>query len=269
MESQNTEATTEVHTGPHIPAIQGEQVSGYVTNTIITTSIFFFMVLIVSIMGNKALKSEKKSRLKLFFLNFVGFFDTYLTDSFGNKKFARNYYHIVVGIFSIIFFGNLFGLIIDWLGSGVSNSILLYLRPMNSDPNTTFVLAMITIIMFLGIGVKTHGFTSTAKSYCFNFTGPNIGMKLINVFVGWLHLIGLPSTLTSLSLRLFGNIFAGIVLIGVITYLGGMMSESLFEVGKFLSLPFWFFEVFVAFIQAVVFAGLIIANFKQAAEEHH
>jgi hypothetical protein len=32
-----------------------------------------------------------------------------------------------------------------------------------------------------------------------------------------------------------------------------MMSEQVFQVGKFLSLPFWFFEVFVAFIQAVVF----------------
>ncbi|MFA5917111.1 MAG: F0F1 ATP synthase subunit A [Candidatus Gracilibacteria bacterium] len=269
MTENNNETTTEVHVGPHIPAIQGEQVSGLITNTIITTSIFFVIILIVSILGNRALKSEKKSRLKLFFINFVGFFDKYLIDSFGSKKFARNYFALVVGIFSIIFFGNLFGLIIDWLGAGVSPTILHYLRPMNSDPNTTFVLAFITITMFVGVGIKTHGFTSTAKGYCFNFTGDNLGMKLINVFVGWLHLIGLPSSMASLSLRLFGNIFAGIVLIGVITFLGGMMSEQVFEVGKFLSLPFWFFEIFVAFIQAVVFVGLMIAYFKQASEEHH
>jgi F0F1-type ATP synthase membrane subunit a len=36
-----------------------------------------------------------------------------------------------------------------------------------------------------------------------------------------------------------------------------------------LSVPFWFFEVFVALIQAVVFTWLMIAYFKQASEEHH
>jgi F0F1-type ATP synthase membrane subunit a len=149
MTENNNETNTEVHVGPHIPAIQWEQVSWLITNTIITTSIFFVIILIVSILWNKALKSEKKSRLKLFFINFVWFFDKYLIDSFGSKKFARNYYALVVGIFSIIFFWNLFGLIIDWLGAWVSPTILHYLRPMHSDPNTTFVLAFITITMFV------------------------------------------------------------------------------------------------------------------------
>ena len=269
MTENNNETTTEVHVGPHIPAIQWEQVSWLITNTIITTSIFFIIVLVVSILWNKALKSEKKSRLKLFFINFVWFFDRYLIDSFWSKKFARNYYALVVGIFCIILFWNLFWLIIDWLGAWVSPTILHYLRPMNSDPNTTFVLAFITITMFIWVWIKTHWFTSTAKWYCFNFTWDNLWMKLINVFVWWLHLIWLPSSMASLSLRLFWNIFAWIVLIWVITFLGWMMSENLLEVGKLLSVPFWFFEVFVALIQAVVFTWLMIAYFKQASEEHH
>lgn len=271
MENANTEhnTSTEVHIWPHIPKIQWEQVSWYVSNTVITTWVFFIIILMVSILWNNALKSKKKSRLKQFFLSYIWFFDKYLIDSFWNKRFARNHFSLVVGIFSIIFFWNLFWLIIDWLWSWVSPTILIYLRPINSDPNTTFVLAFLTITMFLWVWVKTHWFTSTAKSYCFNFTWDNIWMKFINVFVWWLHLIWLPSSLTSLSLRLFWNIFAWIVLIWVITYLWWMMSEKLFEVGKFLSLPFWFFEIFVAFIQAVVFAWLMIAYFKQASEEHH
>lgn len=269
MENTNTEHTTEAHIGPHIPKIQWEQVSWYISNTVLTTFLFAIIVLIVSIFWNKALKSNKKSRLKQFLLSFLGYFDQYLIDSFWNKKFARNYYALVVGIFSIIFFWNLFGLAIDWLGASISPTILVYLRPMHSDLNTTVVLWALTVFMFLWIGIKTHWFTSTAKSYCFNFTWENLMAKIINVFVGWLHLIWLPATLASLSLRLFWNIFAWIVLIWVITFLGWMMSEKVFEVGKFLSIPFWFFEFFVAFVQAVVFAGLIIAYFKQASEEHH
>ena len=86
--------------------------------------------------------------------------------------------------------------------------------------------------------------------------------KCINTFVGWLHFVGLPATLASLSLRLFGNIFAGIVLIGVISYLLATATGSLFEAGRLLAIPFWFFEVFVALIQAIVFAFLMIAYFK-------
>ncbi len=267
--SENNETTSEVHTGPHIPGMQWESVYWPITNTVVTTIIFFLIVLAVSFLWNKTLKSDKPSRLKQFFLNYVGFFDKYLIDSFWKKKFARNYYAVVVGIFSIVLFWNLLGLVIDWLWSSVSPNILSYLRPMNSDLNTTLVLWTVTVVMFLWIWVKTHWFTSTAKGYIFNFTWENVVSKFINVFVWWLHLIWIPSTLASLSLRLFWNIFAWIVLIGVITFLWWMMSEKLLEVWKLLSIPFWFFEVFVAFVQAVVFAWLIIAYFKQASEEHH
>jgi len=47
------------------------------------------------------------------------------------------------------------------------------------------------------------------------------------------------------------------------------VSSGLFEVGRILTIPFWFFEVFVAFVQAIVFSSLMVAYFKQSAEEHH
>ena len=269
MENQTNWTHTEIHSWPHIPAIQWEQVSWYISNTVITTLIFFFIVLIISIFANKALKSEKKSRIKLFFINFVGFFDKYLIDSFWNKNFARKYYPLLVWIFIIILFWNLFWLIIDWLWISVSADILRYLRPMNSDLNTTLALALIAITMFIWIWIKTNWFSWTLRWYLCNFTWENIWMKFINVFVWWLHLLSVPSSMLSLSLRLFWNIFAWIVLVWVITYLWWMMSAKLFEVGKVLSLPFWFFEIFVAFIQAIVFTWLVISYFNQASEEHH
>jgi len=40
------------------------------------------------------------------------------------------------------------------------------------------------------------------------------------------------------------------------------------EAGLFLTIPFWFFEVFVALVQAIVFAGLMIAYFSQSKHSH-
>jgi len=108
-------------------------------------------------MANRALKSGKKSRLRLFFLTLIQFFDGFLRDGFGDKKMAREFFGLIVGVFFVILFGNLFGLVIDWVGTSVSPTVLYVLRPMHSDVNTTFVLALITLYMLLYIQVRTHG----------------------------------------------------------------------------------------------------------------
>lgn len=229
------------------------------------------LVVVVSVMANRALQ-KKQSRLKDAFLNIIGFLEKYIVDSFADKAFARSFFPLIVGVFFIILFGNLFGLMIDWLAFAFDGShIEEYMRPIHSDLNTTLVLGLITVVVFLGISAKYVGTVKTVKGYICNFSGHSIVEKCINVFVGWLHLIGVPATVASLSLRLFGNIFAGMVLISVISFLGATMTEALgiYKSGTFLSLPFWFFEIFVAFIQAAVFAGLMIAYFGQSKEDSH
>lgn len=254
--------------GPHIPSIQGETVFWFISNTTLTTILFLAIISLVSYHANKALKSSEKSKVKLFFLSFVKFFDTYLRDSLGDKQFARKYYSLVTGVFIIVFFWNILGLLIDWLWSSISPTILSYLRPMHSDLNTTLVLATITLIVMLWIGVKTHGSKTVIKSYLFNFHGETFIEKCVGVFVGWLHFIGLAAMVASLSLRLFWNIFAGVVLLWVITYLLWLASQSFFELGKIVSIPFWFFEIGVSLVQAIVFSGLMIAYFKNAKAHH-
>lgn len=267
--THGSDTHAEAHHWPHIPTIQWETVYGPISNTVVATFVFFILITIVSFFANKALKSDKKSKLKLFFLTFIKFFDGFLRDGFWSKKTAREFFPLIAGFFIIILFGNLLGLIIDWLGSSVSESIFYVLRPMHSDVNTTLVLSLITLITLLYVQIRTLGAGKTAKHYFFNFSGSNFTEKAINVPVGWLHFIGLPATTISLSLRLFGNIFAGVVLIGVITYLLATATAGLYEVGRLFVLPFWFFEVFVSLVQAIVFAGLMMAYFKQSGEEHH
>lgn len=269
-EIENKELQTEQsHEWPHIPKIQWETVYGPISNTNIATFIFLIFVVIFAFFAKKALTKET-SRLKTAMLNIVWALDKNLTESFHNdKKFSRAAFPLVGWFFIIVLFGNLFGLLIDWLWASISPTILYYVRPMNSDLNTTLVLWLITVITFLGIAIKSSWFGWTLKWYLFNFSGHNLTEKCINVFVGWLHLVSVPSTVASLSLRLFGNIFAWVILIWVITYLWVLMSVSLFEVGRLISIPFWFFEVFVAFIQAAVFYMLMISYFNQSKESHH
>lgn len=181
---------------------------------------FLVIVTLVAVYARFVLKNNKKSKLKLFFLTFTKFFDDQLRDAFdGDKKKARQYYPLIVGMFFLILFGNLFGLIIDWFGLSVLPSLLYYMRPMHSDLNTTLVLSLVTVVYMLKIQISSQGVSGSIKSYLFDFRGGNFMEKCIGVFVGWLHAIGVFATTASLALRLFGNIFAGIILIGVVTAL--------------------------------------------------
>jgi len=156
-EIENTHAVethAEEHHWPHIPKIQGEPVYGFISNTVITTFVFFLIILGVSFKANKVLKSNKKSKFKLFFLTLIKFFDGFLRDGFWEKKKAREFFPLIVWIFFIVFFGNIFWLMIDWLGTSVNPWILAILRPMHSDINTTLVLSLITLYTLIFVQVR-------------------------------------------------------------------------------------------------------------------
>jgi len=80
----------------------------------------------------------------------------------------------------------------------------------------------------------------------------------INFFVGILELIGEFAKVASLSFRLFGNVFAGEVLL--------VAMASIFA--YVLPLPFLFLEIFVGVIQALIFAMLLLVYFSIAAQDH-
>jgi F-type H+-transporting ATPase subunit a len=81
----------------------------------------------------------------------------------------------------------------------------------------------------------------------------------IDAFVGILELISEISKIISFAFRLFGNVFAGEILLAVITSLVPIL----------LPLPFLGLEIFVGFIQAVVFSVLTMVFISSALEVHH
>lgn len=112
------------------------------------------------------------------------------------------------------------------------------LRAGTADINTTLGLALTSIVVIQFAGIQSLG-AGYLKKY-FNFGNP------INFFVGILELASEFSKILSFTFRLFGNIFAGEVLLTVIAFLVPVLAP----------IPFMGLELFVGFIQALVFSML-------------
>jgi F-type H+-transporting ATPase subunit a len=130
-------------------------------------------------------------------------------------------------------------------------------------------MAVLMILISHMIMVRFKGPIWYMLHYVFNFSGKTLVDKVINVFVGWLHLIGEFVRVMALSLRLFWNIFAGAVLLGVMLWITAKIWPESLPFWNLLMIPFYFFEIFVAFIQAMVFALLVSLYFAEASETHH
>ena len=137
------------------------------------------------------------------------------------------------------------------------------LRAPSADLNMTFALAIATMVMVQIWGVRFLGGSYFRKF--FNFSGPNGFMKGINAFVGILELISEFARILSFGFRLFGNIFAGEIVLATMAFL----------IAFLLPVPFYVLEVFVGFVQALVFMMLTLVFFQMASighgghDEHH
>jgi F-type H+-transporting ATPase subunit a len=127
------------------------------------------------------------------------------------------------------------------------------LRAPSSDLNMTISLALISFCFTEFWGFRVLGFGYLKKF----FVNP-IKHGGISTFVGLIELISEVVRLISFSFRLFGNIFAGEVVLLVMAYLFPTL----------LSLPFYGLELFVGFIQAFVFSILTMVFMSMATESH-
>ena len=133
-----------------------------------------------------------------------------------------------------------------------------FLRAPSSDLNMTLALALITVILTQWFGLRSHG-----ARYLSTFL-PLGGLRrkgfatwAIELFVGVLEGISELARIGSFSFRLFGNVFAGEVVLIVIS--------SLVPLG--LVVVFFGLEIFVGLIQASVFFLLALVFFSIAAGE--
>lgn len=118
------------------------------------------------------------------------------------------------------------------------------LRAATADLNTTIALALITVIL--------------TQIFGFKFIGAGAHLKKYASPIGFLEGFSEISRILSFSFRLFGNIFAGEVMIVIISFLLPVLTP-----------PFFLLEVFVGFIQAVVFSMLSAVFINLAIQKHH
>ena len=257
----------------HIPTIAPDtlgHIGGFaITNTMVNAwiAIVFFLVIGLYMRRRITLRPGKLQNTIEYFLDILlGYFDQVT----GDRKKTMRFLPIVGSVFFFILISNWLGLIpgtgsITWGGK-------MLLRPANSDLNLTVAMALSAVVIshlfgFVTVGVFTHlnKFIQIGTLVKSLKKGPiAIFTAIIELFVGVLEMISEMAKVLSLSLRLFGNVFAGEVLMTVMASLVGILVPA----------PFMLLELLVGLIQAAVFTMLtlvyltVMTTAPHGEEEH-
>ena len=241
-----------------------------VTNTLIAAYVAMILVSALFIAATRKMNIVPKG-----LQNFVEWAAGLLADfceEVAGKQLGKRLFPFVGTIFFLVLFSNWVEVIpgIDSIGTpnptpgtqlhpflGIflfgddSNKLVPWIRPASSDLNFTLTLALISVIVTQIYGFRTLGFRLHVGKYL-TLKGP------VDFFVGILEIISEFARVISFSFRLFGNVFAGDVLLVV---LGTLLPF----VGPIVFYPL---ELFVGFIQAFVFAALTLVFISLATTAH-
>lgn len=175
-----------------------------------------------------------------------------------NRHLARQLAPLPITIFLFIIVQYWIG-ILPFVGPITWHGVPLF-RGFAADLNTTFALAIVTMVAVQIYAIKVHGFFGNIGRYIRNPIRDPAG-----AFEGILELIAEFSRLVGLSFRLFGNVFAGEVLLVIIAFLTKYAATVAL-------VPFFIFELFIGSIQAYIFFMLttvfISLGFASHGDDH-
>ena len=177
----------------------------------------------------------------------------------GSSSRWRSYVAVILALFLMILVANWIGLLpgvgtigITHVDEAGHEAMVPLVRPASADLNFTLGLAIVAFVMFVYWGVKAHG----GLGYVKELMGQPLYMAPLMFPI---NLISELSRLISLSMRLFGNVFAGEVLLATMIALAPILIPAVF-----LGL-----EILFGFVQALVFALLAMTYIATAIAEHH
>ncbi|HSE35424.1 MAG TPA: F0F1 ATP synthase subunit A [Candidatus Paceibacterota bacterium] len=253
------------------PEIVGHWFGLPITNTLLMSWIVVFLLAAIAItVGRKATLVPGKMQL-LLELGVSNVFD-FVADTLESRDHAKRYFPLIMTMFLFIFTANLLEFVpgVGSIGilanqaheaaeaAGHGAGYVPLLRSMNTDLNMTLALAIISFLVIEISGIVMIGFFKYMSRFLpFHAFHNGIGNGIIAMFVGLIEFVSELIRLISFSFRLFGNIFAGEVLIAVMA----------FFVPFALPVPFMAFEVFVGFMQAAIFSLLTLFFIKLAITE--
>lgn len=258
---------------------------GPLTNAFFTSIILSIIIIGLAFFIGRNLK-EKPGRVQNIAEVLIEALDGLVT-TIAPKKWAPTFFPILATIFIYLLLANWISLLTPLLGSfgfvhaaehgggmpvdqiiilgggakpeGQEAMIIPLFRAPSSDLNLTFALALMTMILVQVFGIWERGLGYFGNFIRVgSFARKGIGLGAIDFFVGLLEGVSEMAKVISFSFRLFGNIFAGEVILIVISSLVSLL----------LLLIFFGLEIFVGFIQAFVFFILSLVFFSIATQHH-
>jgi F-type H+-transporting ATPase subunit a len=251
-----------------------------VTNTLIGTWISIIALLLIFFFGTR-----RRNLIPSGMQNVVEWIVEYLlnlTEGVSGKVKAKKFFPLVATFFIFILFCNLLDVLpgVDTIGTvnleaiklahlspptsiflfgDYSNKLVPWVRPGTSDLNLTLAMALVSVIVtqifgFYTLGAKVH----LSKYFNFKALFTHGVQGPIEFFVGLIELVTELSRILSFSFRLFGNIFAGSAVLALFALLVPFFGEVIF-------IPL---ELFVAFVQALIFALLTLVFLEIATSSH-
>ena len=266
---------------PHMPAILSAQwpkswASFPITNSILYTWVVAAVIIIVIRLGTRKMQ-EVPSGVQNFIEALVGGLRE-MCEGMLEPKVARWVFPLAATYFIFIATSNLMGLLpgvgsIGW-GEPVEKSLLPFaikhaeaplFRPPTADANMTVVMAGIFFVMSAWWALKFNGPWGMVK-HIFGVKGGFKGLVLIPLtliflFVGCVEILSICVRPVALAMRLYGNIYGGESVLAI------MLTNSPLGIA---ALPFYFLEIMVALVQALVFTLLslvFISLFCSHSEE--
>lgn len=255
-ESIHTGTHTEEHGGIHVklsPETLGTIAGIPLTNTLLTSLIVSISLSIFAIWFSKRLKLVP-GKVQIFFEEVFGYVYSFIEQTLEDAKAARKFFPLLMTVFLFISLCNLAEFIpgvhsIQFLSP---TGMVPFLRGTNTDLNMTLALTLIVVVVIELAGIMALGLGHYLKKF-FTLESP------IKATVGIIEFVSEVARIVSFSFRLFGNIFAGQVLITVVTYF----------VPYVLPAPIMMFEMFVGVVQAAIFTLLTLFFIKLATTEAH
>lgn len=211
-----------------------------ITNSILLGILGYVILISVFLRVAYVVKNNKKRGflVKLLLWGYENLYQT-VENVIGDKNVARKLAPLPITLFFFIITQYYLG-ILPFVGPITIDGTPLF-RGFAADLNTTFGLAIITLVTMQLYAIKAHGFMGNVKRFVKNPLKDPAG-----AFEGILEVIADFSRTVALSLRLFGNVFAGEVLLVMVAFLTSYFSIAALP-------PFYIFELFIGAIQAYIF----------------
>lgn len=248
--------------------------NSYINSTI--TMVGFVVFAFIVSWSVKRYRSSAPKGILNFFESILEILFQYFDSVTRDRKKTIAFLPLIGTLFLFILVSNWIGLLPGigsigrWMIHNGHTEFIPVFRPATTDLNMTLAMSVTSVVTSHILGIAVIGFLKYFNKFIKvldlwsalkSFNPVKIMTAVIEFFVGFLEIISEVAKMLSLSLRLFGNIFAGEVLL---TVLAGILPFI-------LPLPFMSLELIVGVVQATVFSMLALVYLTVATAEvsHH